>query len=284
MYYIYGIVNINNQKWYIGQTTQKVNLRYRQHIRSSQNPNSDEYNCLFSRALRKYGEDSFKLHVLEKVENFEDLDKKEIKWISVKKSYVRDGGYNSTRGGQINRTHSGKYYEDARQVFTDEATLLKIISEIKEEDSNLTKIANKYDVSVALISLINTGDKYRREGLIYPLKTFRKYPTEEDIKNIVSLLKQGFSNIDISQKLSLSSNIVSRINQGHAYKLDNEKYPLRKTRDEREIRALKIKELLEKGGLNNKQIAEQVGVDPSVVSRINSGKAYKEKDRKYPIR
>lgn len=284
MYFIYGIVNTINEKWYVGQTTRSVDYRYRQHICSSKNPNSNEYDFPFGRALRKYGEDSFELHILEEVQNAKDLDKKERKWIKIKRSFIRDNGYNCTSGGQFDRGHIEKVYKDSRQVFTSEKTIEKIISEIMYGEINLTQIAKKYDVSVALISLINTGDKYRRKGLSYPLREFRRYPTKEEIKTIIKLLKKGYSNIAIAEKVCVCSDVVYRINYGHAHKIESESYPIRKGESEKEIRASKIKSLLEDGDLNNKQIAKKVGIDPSSVSRINSGKIYREEDRIYPIR
>ena len=42
--------------------------------------------------------------------------------------------------------------------------------------------------------------------------------------------------------------------------------------------------LLEKNKLNNKQIANLVKCDPSVVSNINYGKAYFDSNLTYPLR
>lgn len=46
-------------KYYIGITITDLENRKCQHIRESFNPSSENYNCHFHRAIRKYGKDSF---------------------------------------------------------------------------------------------------------------------------------------------------------------------------------------------------------------------------------
>lgn len=86
---------------------------------------------------------------------------------------------------------------------------------------------------------------------------------------------------------NLLPNTVSAINNGTKHKKNNLDYPIRKetnvAKNNREKAELIIK-YLEENILNNKQIAEKVQCDPSVVSRINSGKTYYDHNRKYPIR
>ena len=49
-------------------------------------------------------------------------------------------------------------------------------------------------------------------------------------------------------------------------------------------RANTIKSLLKENKLNNRQIANLVGCDPSVVSNINYGKNYYDNTLEYPLR
>lgn len=97
-------------------------------------------------------------------------------------------------------------------------------------------------------------------------------------------MKENYSNTEISRKLNVSPDAVSSINCGKHFKKENESYPIRKAFSKRDERANKIKALLKEGTLNNKQIADIVGCDPSVVSNINYGKVFKDPLISYPIR
>ena len=90
--YIYIIRNKINNKVYIGQTTQTINVRFTNHKMASRTGEDTK----FYRAMRKYGEDNFYPEQLEKVE-VKDLNDRERYWIKYYDSYYN--GYNSTLGG-----------------------------------------------------------------------------------------------------------------------------------------------------------------------------------------
>lgn len=93
MGYIYKIWNDNNDKLYIGQTRQTVNIRWKQH------KNKAEYErqpLLIYRAMRKYGIDTFHIETIEECDN-SLLNQREIYWIQYYNSC--DDGYNLTYGG-----------------------------------------------------------------------------------------------------------------------------------------------------------------------------------------
>lgn len=90
---IYGIENISNGKWYVGQA---VNLkkRFRDHkskLRMNHHPNKH-----LQSAWNKYGEKSFVFRVLEVCE-VDMLNSLEMSWVAKKDSYLN--GYNNTVGG-----------------------------------------------------------------------------------------------------------------------------------------------------------------------------------------
>lgn len=90
-------------KYYIGITITDLENRKSQHIREAFNPSTENYNCHFHRAIRKYGKDSFTWDIILNLSctNKEDLiyslKNLEIKYVDQYNSY--DNGYNSTRGG-----------------------------------------------------------------------------------------------------------------------------------------------------------------------------------------
>lgn len=108
MGYIYKITNIINNKIYIGLTTQTIKERWRQHISSAYSKKSKSYNEVFKKAIRKYGENSFRIEEIDNASTLEELKEKEKYWIAYYNCcYVNGGvGYNGTVGGD-SPTHPG---------------------------------------------------------------------------------------------------------------------------------------------------------------------------------
>mgnify|MGYP003415896946 FL=1 len=91
--WIYKITNIQNNKVYIGQSIRPVNQRFRRHINDAINNKLDTY---FARAIRKYGKDNFYIKIIDKADNQEELNLKEIYWIKYYKATNEKYGYNET--------------------------------------------------------------------------------------------------------------------------------------------------------------------------------------------
>lgn len=69
------------------------------HITDALNPDKAKRdNSLFHEAIRKYGIENFDYEILEECK-ISELNDKEKYWIKELKSYVLDGGYNLTKGG-----------------------------------------------------------------------------------------------------------------------------------------------------------------------------------------
>jgi group I intron endonuclease len=67
--------------------------------------------CIFSGAIKKYGENGFYFGVLEKVKNEKDLNKRERYWINFYQSFKREYGYNmyeSTQGLRFKKSEDHK--------------------------------------------------------------------------------------------------------------------------------------------------------------------------------
>ena len=92
--WIYKITNLVNGKCYIGQTRQKPERRFSDHI-------SRNYDSLIHKAIEKYGEENFSFEVIDSAETQKELNQKEIKWAEFYDSYAINGhGYNlRTCGG-----------------------------------------------------------------------------------------------------------------------------------------------------------------------------------------
>lgn len=108
MGYIYKITNIVNNKIYIGLTTQTIKERWRQHVSSAYSKKSKSYNEVFKKAIRKYGENSFRIEEIDNASTLEELKEKERYWIAYYNCCYANGGigYNGTEGGD-SPTHPG---------------------------------------------------------------------------------------------------------------------------------------------------------------------------------
>lgn len=89
---IYKITNKITGKCYIGQTVQTLQRRWYKHLHDSRCPAMRD-------ALKKYGEDNFTIEVIDNAETIEELNKKEVYWISFFNSLVPNG-YNLQDGGK----------------------------------------------------------------------------------------------------------------------------------------------------------------------------------------
>ena len=86
--YIYLTTNLVNNKKYIGQ-----------HRSSSFDPSYLGSGTLFVKALKKYGSKNFSQEILCECETYEELDDKEIYYISLYDAVRRDDFYNVSLGG-----------------------------------------------------------------------------------------------------------------------------------------------------------------------------------------
>lgn len=96
---IYMVKNKINGKVYIGQTTKSLDKRISGHLKESKNDKNDRP---FLNAIKKYGIDNFEWEVIDEALSIDELDEKEIYWISEHNS-LTPNGYNVLGGGQKNR-------------------------------------------------------------------------------------------------------------------------------------------------------------------------------------
>lgn len=93
---IYISQNVINNKIYIGQTINSLNIRKNSHLSSARNNSS----IFFHRAIRKYGEEKFIWKILTKGYHSQfELDCLESFLIKQRKSLYNENGYNISTGG-----------------------------------------------------------------------------------------------------------------------------------------------------------------------------------------
>ena len=89
-----------NNKYYVGQSFYSLEKRMKEHKYASKKHDYPVY-----RAIRKYGFENIKWEIIDKANNADELNKKEIYWISYYRSYVgfeNSQGYNANLGGGRN--------------------------------------------------------------------------------------------------------------------------------------------------------------------------------------
>lgn len=180
MGYIYKITNQLNQKSYIGQTKQPIEVRWEAHIWAAFRKEDDNRYYLH-RAIHKYGVENFKFEIIEEVPNTE-LDEREIYWIAYYHTYRYDKlgnqSYNLTRGGKGNWKyepevlinafieHHEHLTETCKDIGCSQPTLIKVLKEkelhgkgsmqpiyqISLEDGSIIK---KYNSMVEAQSMMN---------------------------------------------------------------------------------------------------------------------------------
>lgn len=97
---IYLVTNIINSKKYVGQTVHTADVRLSQHIYSAIKKNT---NCVLHKSIRKHGKENFTIEILDTATNIEELNKKEVEWISnLNTHYISGDGYNMNFGGGSN--------------------------------------------------------------------------------------------------------------------------------------------------------------------------------------
>ena len=91
---IYKITNTLNNKSYFGQTRQPPNRRWSQHKQTAKNGGK----MILYNAIRLHGSENFTFEVVCECETLEELNSKEIEYISINNS-LSPNGYNAGKGG-----------------------------------------------------------------------------------------------------------------------------------------------------------------------------------------
>lgn len=229
---IYSVINIENGKRYIGQTV-NYKRRIKEHRRKLiKNKHENDH---LQRAWNKYGRNNFKFKIIEFVENLEELNRKEIYYISKFDSF--NGGYNLTTGGnscfkisedvrkKLIDSHKGqkpwntgkkRKEETIRKVIKGNSNItkiegLEIYKKYKNKNKTQSDLANEYKMDQGTISKIVNCNHWTTRNL-EPVDTEHRKIKEEDEEDIYrKYKKEGKSQQEIADEYGVSRSPIKRI-------------------------------------------------------------------------
>lgn len=229
MFEIYLITNQINEMLYVGQTTQGLKRRFRDHLRFSKQ-GSGTY---LGRAIRKYGGNRFTISLLATAKDREELTCLEIFWIKTLKTKY-PYGYNLTEGGE---GCSGFVRSDENRKKMSEVMKGKLLGKSTGESSphfihnlDIERIASLYQEGKTLIQISKllgvsaktVGSRLKSSGiglrsnsaahkiLLSNPENHPMYREDLSTKDMVSLLEKRLTNREIAKRLGCSLGCVSK--------------------------------------------------------------------------
>lgn len=171
MYKVYKIVNLINNKIYIGCTQETLECRWKRHLIKC---NQKKYCTSLLKAINKYGSDNFKIELIQKYDSRQAMLDGEIEWISYYNSYKSNNGYNETPGGDGGPTNLGKKFDKEHvlkisqaQIGSERKSTRRFSNEIEKEicfkylkGSSGYALAKEYKCTRSLIYTI-----FKRQGV-----------------------------------------------------------------------------------------------------------------------
>lgn len=182
---IYIIKNKINNKVYVGQTTVSIKLRFQNHLSAARH--GKDY--IIGKAIRKYGEENFYVELLEECLK-EELNDREIYWISYFNSTNSRFGYNISIGGNVIRVTKELNKNKVLELFNSGIPAFKIAKLLHTGVSNITNLLKDANIKYGI-------DLQRTSSL------------EESM--IIDLYLDGYSTIDIGKKFNKNKSTIRRI-------------------------------------------------------------------------
>lgn len=252
MFYIYQILNLNNGKIYVGRT-ERPNKRWKEHQEVAKS-NSYKNKKLIHKAITKYGVNSFEFRIIQVLESFNDAVNAEVYWIQYYKTnvakYGNEFGYNLSDGGEgggtgrhmsdatkqkISQTHKGKR-KSLEQIKKWSLTKTQFsIEELEKirvllfQNISTYKIAEMFGCSQGVISEMKLGNSHLYFFTEQDIEQFKHRITkrgerngaakltENKIKEIKYLIKQGVSTAKIAKIYNVGNSTILRIKNGQSW-------------------------------------------------------------------
>lgn len=299
---IYKIIFPNN-KVYVGQTTQKINTRFRAHINSAFNVKNKNRNSKVCRAIRKHGKNRVLAKQILKIEiiaytNPKDLDRLESHYIRKLDSF--NSGYNSDLGGggirgyRHSRKTKKKIGERTKAMIGENATNNKANSSDVEE-------MRKMYISGKSASNIQKKFCYLAYSTVYDIVKNKQWKDKEYGNKIIKINRKNkmdakkakkvrtmyatgkYKIKDLADIFELSVTAIHNILTNKSWK--DKKYKTQKNKSVARKNIMsasklaygEIKKIIKmyKNGYTQKYIAKNYKVSAATISGIINGKTWK---------
>lgn len=254
-----------NGKVYIGQTTQTLENRKYQHKRDAIDLNRKSP---FFFAIRKYGWENVKWEIIEEGEfTTEELDKKEIYYISFYHSCVKDencNGYNVLKGRHNN--------DSLRVRLKDIKPTLDKIIQMNKDGIKEKEIAKEVNLDVDTIKKILKGRTWRYYTGIKRIPSQVNHLSLIEIEEILQMYKDGKSYQEIADKLNRNKTTIWEVLNGETYQEITKISATEKAK--RETFTLEtINQIMQmyRDGFTCKNIAEELGYNIKNIWSVISG-------------
>lgn len=211
MPHIYKIINLINNKLYIGKThIPNIHQRFQQHIFDAKKPHR-EHKPLYD-AVNKYGAENFKIKLIETVESDKIACERENYWIIHFRTYIGFAdynGYNATLGGD------GKQYIDKENI---KETLLKFPDKTSEQiaeicnccSDTVREVAKENNIHIKT-SQEKVREKLKKEILQIDVETGDIINIFESIQDACVYLKDTYN---IKSEYNSMRALISQVARG----------------------------------------------------------------------
>jgi group I intron endonuclease len=263
---IYKITNTINKKLYYGQTRQPPNRRWSQHKISAKNGGK----MILYNAMRLYGIDKFTFEVICECDTLEELNAKEIEYIS-KYNTLSPNGYNAGKGGdnyektpetckKISESNMGRIItEEWRKNMSIARKGCKISEETRKKMQAAQKGRIVSEETKEKLRKINIGKKQTEETIAKKKAARVNVPWSE--KKRESMV--GRKNTKETKKKMSEAQKGRIISEEAKQKMREAKKAVRKVNDEQ------IKEIQEnKENLLQSELAKKYNVSRQLISNI----------------
>ncbi len=225
---VYSIININNNKRYIGSTKNFSNRLYHH---ENMLKNKNHHSLHLQKSWNKYGESSFVFDILEICNNIDSdyLKQREQVYLNQYKSYERNNGYNICSNAKTTKGY--KFSKDSLEKLINirKGKGIKLNNDLVKEIINLLlehvpiqDICNKYNISYDMVIKIKRRDIWDH---ILPEITFNDLNykigavlTEDDVKEIKLRILKGDKDEIIAINFNVSKYTINCIRRGRLWK------------------------------------------------------------------
>lgn len=221
---VYKITNKNNGKIYIG-SSKNIYKRWKHHVYELNN--NKHINYYLQNAWNKYGKNSF-IFEIQEICDENCVREREQYYIDIYNCCDREIGYNIVpkvdmsemsheTKEKIGKANIGKNIGEKMGLNKySEKTILQIISDLMDKNNTYQTIAIKYDIPIqSIIAIANKNEwTYLTKDITFPKRISSRQKsniTENDLENIIIMLLDNKSNIEISNSLSIPAHVISNI-------------------------------------------------------------------------